>query len=255
MFLSKLTLNTRNLKVRRDVADCYQLHRTILSAFEDIRDKISGARKTLNVLYRLSNYNQMNIYTLLVQSSSKPDWTRLPENYCANNTIKHRSSSCIEIKDISALLNAFEEGMELRFRLLANPTKKIGSTTKEERLAGKKKVSGKRVPLTAEYEKISWLKRKGEHHGFSIKALKLDKSVPNLTTKKQVKYTGYKKIYEQKQAEGQKSKRYRKIDFQGVLYEGILQITNTDDFKSGIVNGIGPGKAFGFGLLSVAHIN
>ena len=37
-------------------------------------------------------------------------------------------------------------------------------------------------------------------------------------------------------------------------YEGILQVTNPADFQKTLTSGIGPGKAFGFGLLSVAKL-
>jgi CRISPR system Cascade subunit CasE len=37
-----------------------------------------------------------------------------------------------------------------------------------------------------------------------------------------------------------------------VRYEGILEVTDPDRFRNTLLRGIGPGKAFGFGLLSVA---
>ena len=44
------------------------------------------------------------------------------------------------------------------------------------------------------------------------------------------------------------------ITIKTVLFEGILEITNIKDFKHTLINGIGPAKAFGCGLLSVARI-
>ncbi|MBI4518088.1 MAG: type I-E CRISPR-associated protein Cas6/Cse3/CasE [Deltaproteobacteria bacterium] len=38
------------------------------------------------------------------------------------------------------------------------------------------------------------------------------------------------------------------------LYEGILEVTDPDHFRGTIISGIGPGKAFGFGLLSFAPV-
>ncbi len=40
--------------------------------------------------------------------------------------------------------------------------------------------------------------------------------------------------------------------FQGVLFEGSLQVVDAEAFRKALAHGIGPGKAFGFGLLSVA---
>ena len=39
-----------------------------------------------------------------------------------------------------------------------------------------------------------------------------------------------------------------------VLFDGLLRVTDTDAFLRTLVRGIGPGKAFGFGLLSVAPV-
>jgi len=37
-----------------------------------------------------------------------------------------------------------------------------------------------------------------------------------------------------------------------VLYNGLLEVTDPDLFHRALIRGIGSGKAFGFGLLSVA---
>jgi CRISPR system Cascade subunit CasE len=37
-----------------------------------------------------------------------------------------------------------------------------------------------------------------------------------------------------------------------VVFDGLLRVTDTDALLQTLVQGIGPGKAFGFGLLSVA---
>jgi CRISPR system Cascade subunit CasE len=41
------------------------------------------------------------------------------------------------------------------------------------------------------------------------------------------------------------------IRLYGVLFDGILEVLETEAFRDVICAGIGPGKAFGFGLLSV----
>jgi len=37
-----------------------------------------------------------------------------------------------------------------------------------------------------------------------------------------------------------------------VQFDGVLQVINADDFVKTIARGIGSGKGFGFGLLSLA---
>ena len=46
----------------------------------------------------------------------------------------------------------------------------------------------------------------------------------------------------------------QKLSLLAVRYDGILQITDSKEFLRTIQNGIGPGKAFGFGLLSLAPV-
>ena len=40
-----------------------------------------------------------------------------------------------------------------------------------------------------------------------------------------------------------------------VLFEGLLQVTDPDAFRQTLIRGIGSGKSFGFGLLSIAPAN
>jgi CRISPR system Cascade subunit CasE len=40
-----------------------------------------------------------------------------------------------------------------------------------------------------------------------------------------------------------------------VRYEGVLEVTNPNGFQKVLTSGIGPAKAFGFGLLSIAPIH
>ena len=44
------------------------------------------------------------------------------------------------------------------------------------------------------------------------------------------------------------------ITFEGVRFDGLLRIVDDAAFRAGVIHGIGPDKAFGFGLLSFAPI-
>ena len=41
--------------------------------------------------------------------------------------------------------------------------------------------------------------------------------------------------------------------FRAALLEGTLTVQNTQRFQYALENGIGPAKAFGFGLLSISN--
>ena len=45
----------------------------------------------------------------------------------------------------------------------------------------------------------------------------------------------------------------QKLTFAGVLFDGHLEVTDASLFYETIRQGVGPGKAYGFGLLSVGR--
>jgi len=166
---------------------------------------------------------------ILVQSAVKPNW-----DYAFRNA-GYLLAAPPQVRPFAPI---FAEGRRLRFRLLANPTKKIDTIGKEERLGHTQEElrklkgrHGRRVPVDAD-QLYQWLAGKAESGGFSI-----DEG----STTVQPTY-----IYVNKTRNGD-GQRLR-----SVRYDGILKITDPARFQETLIRGIGPGKAFGFGLLSVA---
>lgn len=112
----------------------------------------------------------------------------------------------------------FSKGNKYWFRLYTNPTKKSDK---------------KRVGMYKENEQYEWLKRKAEKGGFNIIHV-------NIIRKEKITASTNKKS--------------RKMTFDGAQFEGVLEILNPEKFKLELSNGIGSGKAFGFGLLSIAKL-
>jgi CRISPR system Cascade subunit CasE len=111
----------------------------------------------------------------------------------------------------------------LAFRLRANPTAK------------RKFPSGdrKRVGLYREEEQMAWLMRKGEQGGFRTLSVR---------TSGQDTLRGRVK-------RGEKTHSLRLL---AVQFDGLLQVTDPDRLRETVRQGIGSGKGFGFGLLSLA---
>ena len=112
----------------------------------------------------------------------------------------------------------FYGGNKYWFRLFGNPTKKT---------------VGKRVGMYKEIEQYKWLKRKAELAGFALLNV-------NITKKEEVTA----KI----------GKNTKKMTFQGIQFEGALQIVNPEKFEAALKDGIGSGKAFGFGFLTISKL-
>lgn len=241
MFLSRLILNPLNRAVIRDVADCQQMHKTVLSAFPAQEASISP-RTLYDVLYRLETDHQGQL-VLYVQSAIKPDWTKLSSEryFLPTSTVENPA-----VKSIAEPLSKIESGMELRFRLQANPTLKTGTSTKTERLAGKK-CNGSRKPVKGEENQIRWLKQKGELGGFRLVSVKLCFEIPDLFTNQSAMVSGLR-VKNQDQV----ARMTDQISFQSVVFEGRLLVADRSQFLMTLAKGIGSGKAYGFGLLSVA---
>jgi CRISPR system Cascade subunit CasE len=237
LFLSKLILNPRSNQVRRDLSDCQSVHRRILSAFPKVPGEGAKAREHFGVLHRLdlSKDSEQSRLALLVQSNLEPDWTVLPEDYCLE-TGGEPNPVC---KLVTQNYAAVQSGMTLRFRLRANPTRRVSSRCESER---DPRFYGRRVELYREEDQIAWLGRKAEAHGFRLLAVKVNRDVLNLNT-----------IPESK-IKGRRSDTEKPVTFGSALFEGRLAVTDADRLREALAQGIGSGKAYGFGLLSIARL-
>ncbi|MCK9263586.1 MAG: type I-E CRISPR-associated protein Cas6/Cse3/CasE [Deltaproteobacteria bacterium] len=120
------------------------------------------------------------------------------------------------------------QGQNLRFKLLANPVKTIND--EGGRLTTKGEVKKCRVPLVRDEELEVWLIRKLAGIA-EIKTVEVEKRLP----------LNFRKASE---------KRIGKV--QPVCFQGTLAVTDPASLEELVQKGIGPGKAFGCGLLSLA---
>lgn len=215
-YLSRLIPNLRDKHAQRDLADCQELHRTILAGFPDVAD--AAARSAFRILYR--NEVSGPRPQILVQSATLPDWSGRHPGYLAQEP---------ESRQIDGVYAELTNGQQLRFRLRANPTKRV---LREDSWAGK------RVNLQREEDQFAWLQRKGNAGGFDLVQVRTTSDVPSVQAAPQPAEHG--------------RRGGRKLTFGSVLFDGELRITDADNFRETLRNGIGSGKAYGFGLLSVA---
>jgi len=159
---------------------------------------------------------------VVVQSAVRPDW-----EYAFRNARFLLAAP----PEISPFDPRFSEGEELRFRLLANPIRRLSPRSRGPDGNPVKSGVGKRVPVPEE-RLVDWLVKKGENGGFSLRAESL------------VLVPGYVRAYK-----GREEKK--RISLRSCLFEGTLVVTEPDRFSETIVRGIGPAKGLGFGLLSV----
>ncbi len=237
MYLSRLILDTRQRDVRRDLGDVHRLHRTILHAFPQAPDP-QRAREHFGLLYRIEPLpTAPQLVRLLIQSDHLPNWHALPSSYLGPAPDARGNPA---IRTVGAEYERIADGDRLIFRLRANPTKKLSDRTpgRPDRLAGK------RVALLREAEQLEWLTRKGEQHGFRLLHTAVASEILAVQAAVQATERGRRPA-----RDGGESMPLR---FGAVLFNGRLEVTDAACFQRTLETGIGSGKAFGFGLLSIA---
>jgi len=235
MYLSRLLLNPRSRQVQRELANPYEMHRTLSRALpNNLMHVARNQENTAGLLYRLDIHPQSGHLALLVQSQQHPDWTFLlpiDRNSESNQSYllitdlwqEERNPAIKEINLQVAI------GQSLHFRLRANPTKRMGNSAQYDK--------GKRVGIYDEEGLRAWLKRKADAGGFQIQSLLISQD-EKLIRQAAIKTEGAS----------------HKLELFSVQFDGILQVIDPAAFLTALQAGIGSGKAFGFGLLSVAPV-
>lgn len=225
LHLSSMELNLRSRAVRRDLSDLWQMRRTLLHAFEpeNKMEPDEGLRNAGRLLFRVDQAADRAMPPLLlVQHHGKADWTRLPDDYLINQP-RQRNDMLDRLE--------FPTGTHIRFRLRANPVRSQPAPRGPNGRAPR----GKRVALLEPEAQIEWLKNQFEQKDQNNAA----------ATLQEVKVIPEGWCYYRRSKD-------TKSTCHIVLFEGILIVQNPETFRGTIVAGIGPGKGFGCGLLSLA---
>ena len=123
-------------------------------------------------------------------------------------------------------------GQEFRFRLRANP---IINKYREER-----NQRSARVPLVGLEAQLGWLERQAGRHGFELARSRMGQPEVLVHDPENMQFS---------------KQNGRIVTIRAVVFDGILQVTDIELFKSALVSGIGPAKAYGCGLLTLAPVN
>jgi len=199
---------------------CRRTQQELAAPYEMHRTIMQGFPDDLNgqqVLFRVDVDRHSGMPTVLVQSGQAADWSFLDSEreYLLDPQLLAKPNPTQKEFDLPVTA-----GQRLAFRLRANPTFRR---------------DGKRLAWLEEKDQRKWLSRKAETGGFRVLSILV---VPE----------GMVKV------EKHASEATHDISVYSVRFEGLLVVTNPDTFRETVATGIGPAKAFGFGLLSVAPI-
>jgi len=206
VWLTRIVPDLRHSAARDDLRDAVAAHRRMMKLFPDgLGDQ---ARRQAGVLYRI-DHTQAGTQ-ILVQSIQRPNTAELPNGY-----------GMVATTALDPLLSMLDKGMTVRFRLVANATKRHGRTSP---------YAGKLSALTGTAAEQWWAERAGRA-GLTLHTCTMT-SLPDLTGKRA--------------AESERTIRHA-----ARRYDGIAVITDPDAARAAVLSGIGRGKSHGCGLLSL----
>lgn len=211
-YLTKIEID-HETAFKAGLRDSYSWHQSIWKAFPG---KDGQNRSFLTRLDEIDG--GLRLLLLSTEAPMRPDWC--PDDCWNTKTIPE----------------AFWNHPAYRFSLVANPTKKVRSDSRGNLLK-----NSRRVPILYREDRVegeknqpgllSWLARKGEQHGFSIVPEQV-KTIPRP-----------RQPFIKKGAAGIHA---------ATEFAGVLTVTDPEAFRKAALNGIGPAKAFGFGMLCLS---
>lgn len=155
---------------------------------------------------------------LLILSEEEPDLAAAVQRYAPEG-------GAWQTKDYSPLLNRIKDGTVWRFRLTANPTK---SEAREGR-RGEVRACG---PVS---EQERWLMDRAGKYGFALRE-------------------GEFRVTESRWYSFKKGREHdRPVMLRGASYEGLLTVVDEERFRELLCRGMGRGKAYGMGMLTVVR--
>ncbi|MFI2209619.1 type I-E CRISPR-associated protein Cas6/Cse3/CasE [Streptomyces sp. NPDC020141] len=255
-YLSKIALNPRRRSAFTLLANPHRLHATVLAG-------IAVQPVTERVLWRLENDNPHRA-ELLVLTDSRPSWAHLVEQAGWPGA----DDSAPLIADYTPLLDRITPGREFAFRLTANPVQSLrkpanpspGQAELRARqdaqpgTASERKIRGFRVPHRAAHQQLHWLLDRADRHGFTIPATQELSPPPSLglgqpgTPAPAVALTARDILRFSKRHNGPQ------LTLTTATYQGRLRVTDPDLLRHTLLHGIGPAKAYGQGLLTLAAL-
>lgn len=167
-------------------------------------------------LWRIDSRNGQKY--LLILSEEKPDLTKAAAQFAP-------AGETWRTKDYELLLERIRPGSRWQFRLCANPTYSAPVGTDQR---------GRVCAHSTTKNQMEWLIRQSEKHGFVLN--------PDEFTVTQVKWHRFKK-----------GNTNHYVTFLAVTYDGILEVEDPVLFRELLCRGIGHGKAYGAGLMTVVR--
>ncbi|MFD1420115.1 type I-E CRISPR-associated protein Cas6/Cse3/CasE [Lactiplantibacillus songbeiensis] len=219
MYLSRVQIDINDRYKTKDLTHLGAFHNWVEQSFPT---EISTGQRSRH-LWRIDVLAGKKY--LLVLSESKPDLGML-ETYGVPGTAI--------IKSYTKFLAGIHEGQLMQFRLTANPTHTVTRPGKKQ---------GRVMPHVTVAQQRQWLVDRAEKSGFQlIEQVPDNDSEQPATLAFDIVNREWPMLHR---------KVGRGVRLSCVTFEGLLRVSDVDDFKHTLTNGLGREKAFGMGLMTV----
>lgn len=228
MFFSRFQINPQRREAKKLLANPRAMHAAVESCFPPPRQEPGEGR----LLWRVDR--EAHDVRLYVVSPDRPEFRHLVEQ-------AGWEQAPGETTDYGRFLQGLQKGQRFGFRLTANPVKR-------KFVHGSR---GKVLPLVGEQACIEWLDRRAGGWGFALRRQQLPDEI---VTERAPDFPAAHVI-------GREDRSFRKdaggpghvVTQRQVAMTGGLQVTDPGMLRAALVNGMGRGKAYGCGLMTLAR--
>lgn len=220
MYLSRFEINVARRGARHLLSSPQRLHAAVLAGFPSTA--LRATAEARRVLWRLDQHDHSTL--LHVVSPQRPDLTHLVEQ--AGWPTQHGWDT----RDYTPLLERLATGQRWGFRLTANPVSNRRKTPESPRF--------QRLAHVTVAQQTAWLLERAAKLGFTI--------VPGVQSEPDVAVRRRDTL--------RFARNGHTVTLATAVFEGRLDVTDPIALRSTLTGGIGAGKGYGCGLLTLAPI-
>jgi CRISPR system Cascade subunit CasE len=233
-YLSRIWLNPLRTGTQRLFTSPQAMHAAVLGGLplQPVAER---------VLWRLE-LGQPHRGELLVLTRSRPSWEHLVEQAGWPGAEEPQAA----VRSCQPLLDRLTTGQEYAFRLRANPVSSTRnpaspSVAQKDHLASSDRPRGVRVAHRTAAHQLAWLVDRMESWGFTVPTTRAGDPQVQLAGRERVIFT-----------KGRDGGARTRVVLQTATYEGRLRVCDTERARTSLLDGVGRGRAYGCGLLTLA---
>ncbi|MFJ2774985.1 MULTISPECIES: type I-E CRISPR-associated protein Cas6/Cse3/CasE [unclassified Kitasatospora] len=246
-YLSRVRINPLRAASRTLLANPRALHGAVMAG---IPDQAPGDR----ILWRL-DADHPRRPVLLVLTPAKPDWTHIVEQAGWPDA----DGEHYAIRDYSPLIAQLATGREFGFRLTASPVQNTSTPDKSSphrtKTAAELHHRSYRIAHRTAAQQLTWFLERTPRWGFTVPAARTDVPAPGLEPSTTDGPPAQEvRITDRSRRTFTKPGTRTPVTLTTATFEGRLRITDPDLLQTALLGGIGPSKAYGCGLLTLAPL-